>query len=480
MKKIAVTFFCLVSLVLFVSQDNIINQVQNQAPANQYETYGPDGGTGYLETDPEIPVESFRLADGRKGWKVKLLGNFPLASPAVVDGKVYIGGGFGSYEFYSIDSVSGKVLWLFHCGDDGPTAAVVEKGRVAFNTESCVLYVLDAQTGESIWSEWLGDPLMSQPAMDGSRIVMVFPNNRGEHSIVCMDAATGKHLWEKDIVGEVISAPVIDSGMVYASTLEGSVHCYNLADGRLLFSREHQATSAPWIYKGEIYVSLREDEPAAGGNGVSIRSEGQGRIKDSGERDNAELWGKQAADYLNVDEASSYAEAQSELDSAVGFASAPPSAKLYQSAGNLGVQNVSGVWFYEGSRPTVIDGISYSSMGNNIKAMKAETGEIIWEKELKTKDENSGARLFSPPAWASGKLYITSVSGELVCLDASSGSELWRYDCGEPVHFQPAVVNGRIYMGTDSGSVVCIEAKDKNAGGWAMWGGNARHNGISD
>lgn len=479
MKKKVFIGLLLASLLLFISQDNILNQTQNVENVNQLGTGGMSGGAEYLESAPDISVDKFKLPDGRKGWKVKLLKNLPLATPAVIDGKVFIGGGFGSYEFYSIDAVSGEVLWLFHCGDDGPTAAVVDKGRVAFNTESCILYVLDTESGEKIWSEWLGDPLMSQPAMQDKRLVMVFPNERGGHSIICMDAASGKHIWEKEIVGEVISAPVIDKGKVYASTLEGSVHCYNLSDGRLIFSKEHQATSAPWIYKGEIYVSLREDEQVSLDSGTeSVRSEGQGRIKINGERDNAELWGKQAADYLNIDESSSFAAVQNELDSAVGFSSAPLSAKLYQSAGNLGVKNVSGIWFFQGSRPTIIDGVSYSSMGKIIKAMHAGNGKIIWEKELEVKPGTSGARPFSPPAWAAGKLYITSVSGELICLDASSGRELWRYDCGEPIHFQPAVVNGRIYMGTESGTVICIEAKDKNADGWAMWGGNAQHNGL--
>ena len=69
-------------------------------------------------------------------------GDHALATPAVVDGKLFIGGGFGSHEFYAFDAQTGKMLWQYRTSDDGPTAAVVAEGYVAFNTESCELEIL--------------------------------------------------------------------------------------------------------------------------------------------------------------------------------------------------------------------------------------------------------------------------------------------------------------------------------------------------
>ncbi|MBN2380195.1 PQQ-binding-like beta-propeller repeat protein [candidate division WOR-3 bacterium] len=433
-------------------------------------------GNESLEENPELPWEKFSVSDGRKGWKVRVQRTLPLPTPAVSDGIVYIGGGFGSYEFYALDAETGKPLWLFHCGDDGPTAAVVEKGCVAFNTESCILYILDAKTGKKLWGKWLGDPLMSQPAIEGDKVVMAYPNQKGGHSLSCMGLKDGKEFWTQDIPGEVISTPVIADGKVYASTLEGSVHCYAMGTGEKFYSKEQQATSAPWIWQGEVYVSLREDEERiVGGKTEVVRTEGQGRIKASGERDNKNLWAKQDADYLNVEQSSRYAEEQMALDASVGFASAPGAAKLSQSKENLGVSSVSGVWAYQGSRPTIVEGISYSSMGDTLKALDAASGKVIWKRYIEIKD-SPGGRPFSPPSYASGKLYLGAVSGEIICLDAKDGKELWRYDCGEPVRFQPAVAGGKVFWGTDAGTVYCLEAKDPNADGWYMWGGNAQHN----
>src|ERR1700752_2315739 len=92
---------------------------------------------------PVTKPEPFAASESTiRGWKVRLMGGHPLATPAVVDGKVFIGGGFGSHEFYAFDAKTGKKLWLYRTGDDGPTAAAVEDGCIAFNTESCELEII--------------------------------------------------------------------------------------------------------------------------------------------------------------------------------------------------------------------------------------------------------------------------------------------------------------------------------------------------
>jgi hypothetical protein len=54
---------------------------------------------------PPVPWQS---KDGlRNGWKVAIPGRRPLATPAVADGRLFLGGGFGSYEFYALDAATG-------------------------------------------------------------------------------------------------------------------------------------------------------------------------------------------------------------------------------------------------------------------------------------------------------------------------------------------------------------------------------------
>src|SRR5439155_22087482 len=119
-----------------------------------------------------------KTEEGFSGWSVRIPGSHPLATPAVVDGKVYIGGGFGSFEFYALDADTGRTHWVYQTTDDGPTAAVVEDGCVAFTTESCELEIL-ALDGRPTWKKWLGDPLMSMPAVSQGRVYMAYPESKG-------------------------------------------------------------------------------------------------------------------------------------------------------------------------------------------------------------------------------------------------------------------------------------------------------------
>jgi predicted component of type VI protein secretion system len=43
-------------------------------------------------------------------WKVTIPGNRPLATPAIANGRVFVGGGFGSHEFYAFSAKTGEKL----------------------------------------------------------------------------------------------------------------------------------------------------------------------------------------------------------------------------------------------------------------------------------------------------------------------------------------------------------------------------------
>ncbi len=209
---------------------------------------------------PEVaPPTSWSSPDGRlRGWKVSLPGQHPLATPAVADGRAFLGGGFGSYEFYALDSASGKVVWRYQTEDDGPTAAVVVDGLVVFNTESCELEVLTAD-GKRVWKKWLGDPLMSMPAVAAGRVYQVYPDSRGDrkHYLGCFDLATGDEVWKQPIAGEVITAPVLAEGRVHLTCLDGTLFCFDQAAGNRLWEENALATTSPLVWQGHCYYAKR-------------------------------------------------------------------------------------------------------------------------------------------------------------------------------------------------------------------------------
>ena len=113
---------------------------------------GQDEIGNAVDSQALVP-DQIEFQSGRKGWRLQIPGSRPLATAAYADGLIFVGGGYGSYEFYAIDASSGQVQWMYKTGDDGPTAAIVKNGYVIFNTESCIIYVLKAKTGEKVWKK---------------------------------------------------------------------------------------------------------------------------------------------------------------------------------------------------------------------------------------------------------------------------------------------------------------------------------------
>jgi outer membrane protein assembly factor BamB len=189
---------------------------------------------------------------------------------------------------------------------------------------------------------------------------------------------------------------------------------------------------------------------------------------------------KRVADDLDYEKnaAKPLEQAQKAQDATVGFASAPADAKLEQATRNLGKGSVCGVWSYQGSKPFIYEGKLYSSMGDTLKCVDPASEKVVWEKNLheKKKDQQTDS-LTTPPALVNGKAFVGTTTGEVFCLVADSGKELWRVNVGAPILFQPAVAKGRVYVSTNNGALFCLETGDAKDDGWLMWGANAAHSG---
>jgi outer membrane protein assembly factor BamB len=431
----------------------------------------------------------FLSPDGRfRGWKVTLPDRRSLATPAVVDGRVFLGGGFGSYDFYAFNAEDGTLAWHYQTSDDGPTAAVVVDDHVVFNTESCELEVLTVE-GTPVWKKWLGDPLMSMPAVSGGRVYMAYPDSKGDrrHYLACLDLLTGQECWKQPIEGEVITAPVLAQGHVHFSTLGGTLYRLRQDDGFVEWHEPRNATSSPVVWEGECYFSQRQevaDESSRRGEAYQAEQLGARTLREGAYRHYAATLRK--ADYLDHAKrrmGSLIYQASEHKDSAVGFSQFKGDAKMHQAMANLGKGHVHAIWAYQGSKPFVSRARLFAAQGDTVSSADPRSDHVFWKKTV-GRTAGDGAELLdsplTPPAIVNGKLFLGSVTGEIHCLAADSGTELWSIPVAEPVVFQPAVANGRIYFGTDSGSLICIETGDRGDDGWLMWGADASHNGRLD
>jgi Ca-activated chloride channel homolog len=444
------------------------------------------------EAKHDLEPASFGTPDGRTGWVLRLPGGRPIATPAYADGMLFVGGGYGSHEFYAVEADTGKIIWKIQTGDDGPTAAVVADGMVAFNTESCTLVVVDERRGRVIWQEWLGDPLMSQPAIDKGVLYMAHPaatgrppkpaefhprpaTPGGSHRLLAAELASGRHLWEQEISGDVITAPVISDGTVYFTTFGGTSYALNAADGSVVWVKANAATSAPVVANGQLYETRKEQAGKDTMEGLARVDVKKGDARDK------ELIAKSKAEYLKAGSGGGVAlsaEAVTSLDSSVGFSAAPSSAKLVEANGAVGVNSVVGAWAYQGSRAAVSKGQILNAQGNYINSVRASDGRQSWQTEVVGSRSFAGGQIFSPPAVGHDYLYLAGAAGYLVSVRQSDGGVGFSYTMKAPIAFQPALAKGNVYAGTSDGRLICLKTGNQDADGWYAWGGNAQHNKI--
>lgn len=428
---------------------------------------------------PKAPLkpEPLKVNGTLKGWIFKFDGDRPIATPAYYQGMIFVGGGYGSHEFYALDANTGKLAWQVKTGDDGPTAAVVENGYVAFNTESCTVYVLEARTGKTVWQEWLGDPLMSQPAIASGRLYMVYPggqrgHGRPGHRLLCADLKTGKHLWEQGITTDAISAPVIDGNKVYVTCMDGTSFCMDAVSGQVYWKKANGGTSAPTIAAGKVLITEKGKQNNRDSEGVRRLDTINGAPADS------LLLAEAPAPYFKLGKSVSLSPAsQKSLDSSVGFGGGAPSgAGMQYAADNLGVGTVAGGWAFQGARAAYHNGQIVNAQGSAFNCLNAKDGKIAWRARAKGTGVTQDAQMFSPPALGQQNIYVCSTDGHVVSLSQKDGSVKFMYDLKQPMGFQPALANGNMYIGTANGMLVCLNTGDKDADGWAAWGGNAQHN----
>ena len=442
---------------------------------------------------PQVDQPSpFLSPDGRfRGWKVAIPGGRSLATPAVVDGRVFLGGGFGSYDFYAFDARDGRLAWQYQTSDDGPTAAVVAEGHVVFNTESCELEVLTVE-GAPVWKKWLGDPLMSMPAVAAGRVYMAYPDSKGDHRhyLACFDLRTGEEYWKQPIEGEIITAPVLADGA--RPLRDARRHALPPAPGRRP-GRVAGAAQRHVIARGlggrvllQPAPGGRRGRPGAGPTSSRPSTSPRGRIA------------RRRAPLLRGDGPEGRLPRPRQADARVapirgqsarstawsGSAAIKGDAKMDQAMHNLGKGHVHEVWTYQGSKPFVHRARLYAAHGDTVTLGRSALGPGLLEG--KTRPRADGGRgPARQPADASrhrqrqavlrnrprrGPLPVGRVRGR-----RSGASRSAR-----PIVFQPAVVAGVSTSGPTPGMLICLETGDDADDGWQMWGADAAHNGKID
>lgn len=357
---------------------------------------------------------------GRENEHSAWIANIPerqtLVSVAYGGGKIFVGGGFGTSTMYALDAKTGKRVWTsYNLADPGPTPPVFAENEIAFNTFSCSLEVIDAETGKTKWAKNIGTETPIQPAIYNGLVIAPHPEGVSAYKL-----SNGADVWHADLDEHTMSAPVVAGDSVYVATLAGTLYRIGL-DGKRKWSRSIGATSAPWIDGDQIHIAVR------GGGG----------------------------------------ESQVVLATADGK-------KLRTITSTKAVNSVpSGAdeqaWAYEGSRPIVVGGVAYIAMGDRLEVRDAETDQLRWTR-------SAGKHKIDSVVVAGSLAIVTTKGGAVIGLDRETGAQRLGFDLGTPVTAEPIVADGWMYIATARGQVVSFDLGNAAMDGWHMWGGNAKHN----
>ncbi|MCW4045819.1 MAG: PQQ-binding-like beta-propeller repeat protein [Candidatus Bathyarchaeota archaeon] len=200
--------------------------------------------------------------EGDVKWTFKTEG-YITSSPAVADGAVYvISQEPASGALYKLDAITGDCIWktelpyqiVFTGGTDIHSSPTVAEGIIFAATNAMEYYGIDAATGKIKWT--YSDPsaqefIVCSPIYNDGKVFLI-----DKFSIVCVNAESGRTVWSTYLGDELYVSPSYAGGKLYVVTDQRSIHVINATNGEKLsrFETGSNSWSAPTIYAGKLYV----------------------------------------------------------------------------------------------------------------------------------------------------------------------------------------------------------------------------------
>ncbi len=194
---------------------------------------------------------------GEQIWVHDTTTPYAACTPAIVDGKVFIGNG---WYFYCLDAETGAEIWNSPDKSDWGSAAV-SNNRVYTNRYT--LYCLDAEDGDELWTYPLSDYHCSPAIAYG----YVYIPDDDDGSVYALDVFTGDVIWQSSTLGTGISNdPAVADGKLYTCSNNGSgsgkFNCLDAYTGDIIWQFDFTTTgsySSPAVAYGNVYVGSGED-----------------------------------------------------------------------------------------------------------------------------------------------------------------------------------------------------------------------------
>ena len=316
-----------------------------------------------------------------------------------------------------------------------------------------------------------------------------------KEALVCFDAASGKVLWERthsDFISDIVynrygvGAACVDpaSGNVYFQTSPGLLMGYD-SDGNKLWERSLMEEFARLTFPNG-----RTGGPCVDGDLVIIHAITANWGKQGPARDRFYAFDKNTGDL--VWSSTPGITPKDSSFSPLTFENMPNGRRVFYSGTGCGhivcidARTGQPLWRFQMSyggvnsgvvvhKNTIIaihgkENIDASTIGRMVAIQKPEKLPSINEDILLLGKEsevwrNSSMEAFtSSPVYRSGRLYTTIKRGELVCLNADTGEEIWVIKLApDQVHASPTWADNKLYVPMFDGKVSVVKEDENEA-----------------
>ncbi len=407
------------------------------------------GFSGNLDT-PRVAVGQTGPSDlSYPKWSFQTGGEVG-SSPAVVDGKVYIGS--HDQNWYCLDAYTGAEIWSFATGFRVMSSAAVVGGRVYTGSDDGKFYCLDAATGSKVWEHSAGGLIdniifpvewqpRSSPIIVGSKLYAGSLDGK----LYCLNIADGSEAWTYTTGGPIGGSPAYSNGVIYITSTDSYMYAINANTGQLVWKSfplnpgvaiptycDMWCAGTPNVADGVVYVG--------GGSIYGTAVTGYDYTGKNQSRPN----GANGGGILLF-----------AFDAATG-----------DSVWNQSLAGNSQAFFI----PTYYQGTLYVSEFMHVTAMNASyptsgsvsivgfggdrPGNRTWLQWI-------GYQILSSALYVDDvrgpKVYISSDVGSVTCIDAITGKAISAYQTKSNVDSSPSVWEGKLYVGSSDGCVYCFD-----------------------
>ncbi|MGB0372143.1 MAG: PQQ-binding-like beta-propeller repeat protein [Opitutales bacterium] len=348
-------------------------------------------------------------AADRVAWKFKADGAVNTAV-TLVGGVVYFGANGGT--LYALGEHDGEVKWETRIKNPEPgarkqfTVPLYVDGKIYVGAANKRLYCLDAKSGKIEWDVKLSDWARAKPAMTSKGIIVATVDGK-----IASVSKKGKVQWTKQLSTHQIYADLVPAGdSVLVNDSDLWLRRVN-ADGDIVWKR-----SLLNAFETEEGERIFTDVLSGGTYYQSKPTAKDGKV----------YFGNAAGFLFSVDADTGEEIWKFEMGAAISVGPAIGEGKVF--AGQQGGER----FFY---------------------AVDANTGELEWKQTI------PGGWVWGSAAYDDGMVYIPTVSGYCMALDAKNGNIVWMYPTAKSVPAEPAIDGDLVYFGSWSGSLYAFDKK---------------------